>query len=248
MCAALLTGFAACSDSNSQDEPTPPLPDDQLAQPKPEIVKADATSFMVKWDAVAHATSYVYTVNEEAEQTTTSMQIVRVDLTPDTEYTVKVKAIAEGYTDSKWASLTVKTEVQAEEPAFVIKVPESGIKAFSAHVTIEPKDKSETYYSGILPKSKYDTYASTQEIADELIEYLGELYPAYLSLFVQADDMDGEAMTLPQTEYVVYAFNWSLSGVVSPTAVTKSFTTPAGVKSASTIDIAFNDVDRKSVV
>lgn len=114
-CAALLVGFAACSD----DDPTPtpgPNPDpnpEQLAKPALTIASKDATSFTVSWTAVEHATSYAYTVDNGAEQTTGSTQIARTDLTPETTYTVKVKAVAAGYTDSEWATVSVTTDAVA---------------------------------------------------------------------------------------------------------------------------------------
>ena len=246
MCGLLMTGIAACSDSDAKDEPTPPLPEGQLAQPQLTVANKDASSFIVSWAAVADATTYVFTVDNEAEQTTDKTQIVRVGLTANTEYTVKVKATAEGFTDSTWSTLTVKTDALAEEDAFEITVPESGLTAFSAQVLISPRDKEATYYCGVLPKDEYEIYASTQEIADELIEYMGELYPEYLSYFLSVDDLEGEMNTLPQTEYVAYAFNWTLDGTVSATAVTKNFITPAAVKSSLTFDISFSDVTESS--
>lgn len=240
MCGLLLAGFAACSDDDPEPTPPPP-PGTQLAKPVLSSKNVDANSFVVAWDAVNGATSYAYTVNDEAQQTTSSTQISRTGLTPETAYTVKVKAVAEGYTDSEWATITVTTLAgDTPEPsndAFTFDIPADQITAFSAFVKITPKDKDAYYYAGVMPKAEFEQYGSVQAIADELIEYLGEVYPGMLYLFLQTDEAEMDAETGPETDYVAYAFNWDLDGNITDNMVTAEFTTPAGVKSSSKITV-----------
>lgn len=238
MCGLLLAGFAACSDDDPEPTP-PPTPGTQLGKPVLSSKNVDANSFVVAWDAVNGATSYAYTVNDEAQQTTSSTQISRTGLTPETTYTVKVKAVAEGYTDSEWATISVTT-LAGDTPgptddAFTFEIPADQITAFSAIVKITPKDTEAFYYAGVMPKTEFEQYGSVQAIADELIEYLGEVYPGMLYLFLQSDVAELEAATGPETDYVAYAFNWDADGTITDNMVTAEFSTPAGVKSSSKI-------------
>ena len=63
--------------------------------------------FTATWNEVANATSYAYTINGEAEKTTTDTKIVVTDLAAG-DYTLKVKAVGTGYTESDYATKTIK--------------------------------------------------------------------------------------------------------------------------------------------
>lgn len=171
-CAALMFTFAACSDSNDTPDPDPTPQPTQLAKPDLAIGTKDATSFIVNWKAVPNATGYIYTVDSEAEQPTTALQVVRQGLTPETAYTVKVKATASGYTDSEWATLTVTTDAQSTASEVV-----TGNYAISAEV-------GENQYEDLI-------FEVTKDGSDYKVNYLFG-YPVPLSATFDASK--GELM------------------------------------------------------
>lgn len=69
------------------------------------------TAATLTWEAVEHAGSYAYSVDEGDEQVIAEPSLTLSDLKPATVYTVRVKSLAAdaGYSDSKWASVEVKT-------------------------------------------------------------------------------------------------------------------------------------------
>ncbi len=116
----LLLAGASCS--NGSEEPTPaPNPDPmpstptQLAAPLP-LELSDLTTdngFTVQWSAVAHADSYVYTVDGGEEKSTTDTRLALTGLAAETTYTVKVKARSDNpaaWSESGWGAVTVKTK------------------------------------------------------------------------------------------------------------------------------------------
>lgn len=98
-----------------------PDPEDPVALDIPQLTVSGETetSFVVEWTAVSNAVSYAYTINDGSENTTGDISVEFADLAPATEYTVRVKAVADPkngrYTDSEWAVITAVT-LEAEEP------------------------------------------------------------------------------------------------------------------------------------
>ena len=68
MCASLLLGFAACSDSDSGDDGD--NNGTQLAAPVLAQSSVEETAFTVTWQAVEHANVYAYSLDGGAEATT----------------------------------------------------------------------------------------------------------------------------------------------------------------------------------
>lgn len=106
-CMLLITPpLVSCSDDDPETDPT--------KLDTPALVKNEVgqTSFSVKWSAVKHAEGYVYTLDGGAEKSTTQTEIRFDQVTPDTDYTVKVKAVSTDplYVDSDWATIVVTTE------------------------------------------------------------------------------------------------------------------------------------------
>ncbi|MEG1622744.1 MAG: hypothetical protein RR330_05160 [Alistipes sp.] len=114
-CAAMLLSFSSCSDDpESTPAPNPSLT--KLATPVLTEGTKTATSFVVNWAAVTNATSYTYSVNAAAEQTTTATTLSMTGLTAGT-YTIRVKATGDAakYTNSDYATLAIT--LVADEPS-----------------------------------------------------------------------------------------------------------------------------------
>ena len=95
MCAFLLLGFAACSDSdddgdngnnNGNNNGT------QLAAPVLAKGTVEEEAFVVTWQPVEHADLYIYSLNGGAQSSTSGTSARFEGLEPGTEYTVAVKA------------------------------------------------------------------------------------------------------------------------------------------------------------
>ncbi|MDE5637597.1 MAG: fibronectin type III domain-containing protein [Alistipes sp.] len=117
MFAAMATmAFAACgSDDNGGNEPGGKQ---RLATPAPKAEEVTETSFKVAWAAVANADKYVFTVNNGAETTIASTSYTVPDLSANTPYTFKVKAVSadtDKYTESAWGEVKVTTK-ESEGP------------------------------------------------------------------------------------------------------------------------------------
>lgn len=114
MCAFLLLGFAACSDSdddgdngnnNGNNNGT------QLAAPVLAKGTVEEEAFVVTWQPVEHADLYIYSLNGGAQSSTSGTSARFEELEPGTEYTVAVKALSSGseYTTSEAAEIKVTT-------------------------------------------------------------------------------------------------------------------------------------------
>lgn len=108
---AMILAMALCAVSCEEKEPeVQPV---QLEAPALTIVNSTSSSFTIGWEAVENASSYVYTLNGQQEETTSELSVAYADLTPG-EYVLKVKAVAsdpELYPDSEWAEITVTLAV-----------------------------------------------------------------------------------------------------------------------------------------
>ena len=112
-----MIALAASAILFSCEEPAPEPTPVSLATPVVSVTEQTETSFVIAWEAVEHAVSYAYTLNDGAEQNTSELSATFTDLTEGT-YNVKVKAIApegEEYLDSDWASIDVTLEVAEPE-------------------------------------------------------------------------------------------------------------------------------------
>lgn len=93
----------------------------ELATPDLVSKNVSQTSFGIGWTAVEHAAEYVCVLDDGQEQKTSQLEIAFDKLTPETTYSVKVKAVSTDklYLDSKWATISVKTlaHMQLTAPA-----------------------------------------------------------------------------------------------------------------------------------
>ena len=116
----LALGVAALGFTSYSDDPDAPETN-ALAAPvfdTPVVADVNAT---ITWADVDNANRYIYTLNGGPEQTVTEAKIELTDLTPSTDYTLRVKASrAESvlFTDSEWAEIKFKTTA----PIVVAKV------------------------------------------------------------------------------------------------------------------------------
>lgn len=103
---AAMISMAACSDDDNH-------PDKNVLD-KPEVTVPDVqeSSAIVTWKAVGNATTYIYSLNGGAEQTTDQNTIQLTNLEPEKSYTFKVKAQKTGsiyFDDSEYAETTFTT-------------------------------------------------------------------------------------------------------------------------------------------
>lgn len=115
---SVLLAGTSCSGGSDEPVPTPapsPAAPTRLAVPLP-VELSDLTTengFTIQWSAIAHADSYVYTVDGGEEKSTTETRLALTGLAPETTYTVKVKAVSNdpaAYAESGWGAVMVQTK------------------------------------------------------------------------------------------------------------------------------------------
>lgn len=84
---------------------------DALATPELKITGQTGNALVVSWKAVQNAERYVYTINDGEENSTDKLFASFAGL-EEGDYTVKVKAVAENFTDSQWAEITTSLVVE----------------------------------------------------------------------------------------------------------------------------------------
>lgn len=101
---------------------------DALAAPVVEAVSVLPNRIVFGWTSVSGAGSYKYSLDDGAEQETTTTQVTVENLKYSTSYSFKVKALpdassAEYYKESDWAGITVKTAdpVKLETPVLRVE-------------------------------------------------------------------------------------------------------------------------------
>lgn len=112
MCASLLLGFAACSDSDSGDDgDNGNNGGTQLAAPVLAEGSVGEDTFVVTWQSVDHADLYTYSLDGGTKYSTSGTSASFDGLEPGTEYTVAVKALSSDskYTASEAAEIKVTT-------------------------------------------------------------------------------------------------------------------------------------------
>ena len=106
MIAAAAISFAACGEE-TPEEPNKPTPGGtKLETPAPEVAETGDTWFTISWEAVANADSYslILGQNKTFKTTETSYKFEKLNAG---DYTVRVKAIGEGYKDSDFGKVNV---------------------------------------------------------------------------------------------------------------------------------------------
>ena len=104
MIAAAAISFAACGDNG--EEPTPgPGNGSKLETPAPVVAETGDTWFTISWEAVANADSYTLMI--KGKNFNTAETSYKFENYNAGDYTVRVKAIGEGYKDSDFGSVNV---------------------------------------------------------------------------------------------------------------------------------------------
>lgn len=193
------------------------LPATQLDAPV--LAAGDVTegSATVVWEPVQDAMSYLYTVDDGAQQQTAEPKVVVTGLEPGMPATVRVRAVSElvQHLDSEVAELTVAAAMEQE--SFMLSVTDRGTNAIS--VAVSPKSPSRTYYCGYAPKADFDKYATHEEFIGMVRRKLsasaliaGVSFEEYLSAQLVQGDHPFEFTGLkPETDYVVYVVGWYAS-------------------------------------
>ena len=106
MIAAAAISFAACGDNGEEPTPGPGHGNgSKLETPAPVVAETGDTWFTISWEAVANADSYTLMVKGKSFNTAeTSYKFENYNAG---DYTVRVKAIGEGYKDSDFGSVNV---------------------------------------------------------------------------------------------------------------------------------------------
>ena len=104
--AAAALSFAACEKTPGTGDENKPTPGQgtKLETPAPTAEAGD-TYFTVSWEAIANAESY--TLNLKGKNYTTTETSYKFENLNKGDYTVRVKATAEGYKDSDFGTVTV---------------------------------------------------------------------------------------------------------------------------------------------
>ena len=115
-----LIGFSGCKD-NELEEVTKLQVDRVFSSPGLTATIVNKTGVKLTWNAVPNATSYTIEVYDNADFTGTPVKSIAgitvaqlpytvTGLIGDTQYSIRVKGIAQGVADSKWVSTSAKTE------------------------------------------------------------------------------------------------------------------------------------------
>lgn len=101
-----LAMLAACSDDDDDNGGGK-----ALQSPVLEVTATTGNSIALSWEAVEHAASYAWQVNEEEVRNTTETRLSLTGLKGNTLYKIRVKAVSgsAAYSDSKWASVEQTT-------------------------------------------------------------------------------------------------------------------------------------------
>lgn len=182
MCAAVLAAAVSC---NTDEEGV------VLDTPVLSIADTTSTSFTVAWEAVENADMYTYEFREE-QASTESLSVTFDGLTPDSMYTVKVKAVSTSASvESEWAEISVTLLSQEAETPKLNIVAEMTDR-FTLNVRTSPTDKELSYYFEPLPGSVYEDAgnepeAVLQDMLASYQQYYGDAATAFAELAMTGD-------------------------------------------------------------
>ena len=253
--------LVSCSDND--DTVTDPV---KLATPDNlAISNATADSFDVSWDAVQNAASYIYQIDDGEEKTTDKTSVAVNGLTPDKEYTFKVKATGDAgseWTDSQWATITGKTLPVVQKAGFTIEVKEEELLPNSFTLTVTPDDPTMTYYASYADNEEWEDYLdgnddfdgkllqeSKTELWQTMAPMLGSSYPGIISTIVYTgtQKFTFSSHVLPETHYYGYVYGWGLDGSILTDVVYIEFDTPEPGASRATVTITYGKITSNSM-
>lgn len=234
----------------------------KLDTPVPSLTGVSRNSATVQWEAVPGAESYMYILDLEKGVTTTDTKAVFDGLTPETEYTVKLKAVSpagEEY-DSEWAAFAFTTS-DKEAPTFTI----NEIQVLPTEFTVEilPSDKDITYYVEKNTEQQWaqwiddDGNFHPEMLMEYELEYINIFVTPYnpitsvLPNFLVSGD---QTLTFskniePDSRSYIYVFGWNPDGTFTSDLFWKEIHTPPLTDSELNVDISFSGVtDRDMTV
>lgn len=195
-------------------------PSVQLEAPELSLLSRDGMQFVVGWDEVEGAGSYVYMVNSSGEQVAEGTSIVVYTEEPGT-YVVMVKAVpvpGTGMEESSFSRIEVVVEDSRPSLSFSFEVRD--LTATSATVLCTPSDLEATYWFDVYLKSDYDNFSSDEEFIESIERELADLgeiegltYQEVLEIMLSTgiDEWTPSAME-PDTDYMAYAFGIGTDG------------------------------------
>lgn len=187
---------AILSSCNKSVKPT------NLNTPVLTILEQTATSFTVNWEAVAGAESYVYTLND-SEETTTTQNIVTFNEMETSIYLLKVKAV-NSETESEWAELTI-TLVPDSSEGFAVEINVKDVEATTATVEFIPSDNETQFFARVITVAELENLNITED--SDLIIYLYENPNQADYVYSGAQILSLERLS-PNYEYIAIAFEY----------------------------------------
>lgn len=244
--AVLALALLSACQKPEKDNPTPtPENPVKLKTPEPVVRSQSSTGFVISWEEIENASSYIVFF-KDAEETVETPQFEAKNLTIGT-YTVNVKAVSgsKEYTDSDWSepiAVEVKTETGSENE--LIELLECGrysftfrIKGGDNYYRFEPVEKiAYEMYGGSSPEA-YLAQFGIRGYGDRDYEWVdGDVYDGYYEISVA-----------PDREYIIFAAicdaEYNITGPVSRI----DFRTEANPVSDKKIDIKLSEITSTSV-
>ena len=218
LCLSLLFAFTGCSDSDNVEDQGGGT---TLAKPAVAVTTTTSSSFKVEWSAVPNAEGYKYQLSQESEtggehllqpETTTSATALAFsDLEPETKYILRVKAFANGVSDSEYAKVFATTLSEKQPELTFDKIAVSNITYESVDVEIVPAAEN-LYYWQVVENTLVEG-KSDREVVAALKSNISELASGTVKKTVYGLD--------PETKYTIVAFGYDLDKGSATSAVAR---------------------------
>ncbi len=184
--------FVSCDQQNPEENPGEGT---KLRKPSLAIAEMTAESFTISWSAIDNATSYIYALGEDAEASTDSTFVTFTGKELGQEYTISVRAVAEGYEDSPVATMTFIYQVRID--------PYVGEWTVSADMYFTWEQGDDGYLYPALGMNSIQRTVTIQDMHDEYPEDiepglmycvfgLSEVAPGWPIYAYYVDDFDGK--------------------------------------------------------
>lgn len=216
-----------------------------LDKPVLTISECTSESFTISWEAVEGAARYAYE-NADIKDETADMSVT-FEADPHTEYTVRVRAVADegsDRTDSDWAEIKVTTDEEQEpEEEFVITAE---VNDLVVHVEVYPADKQQPYYTEVITEDQFknDFNSDPQYAYEEILKYYKEIFGSGAFDFLK--DIGDLVFDMNLTDYdmvhyvILAGFNEDL--VIETDIFMKEFKTGELPMSDNTFEVTFSNV------
>lgn len=220
-----------------------------LDKPVLTVSERTAESFTISWEAVEGAARYAYE-NADIKDETAELSVT-FEADPQTEYTVRVRALAEegsDWTDSEWAEIKVVPEGGQEPEEFVITAE---VNDLVVHVEVYPADKQQPYYAEVITEDQFknDFNSDPQYAYEEILKYYKEIFGSGTFDFLKdIGDLkfDMDLTDYDMVHYVILAgFDEEL--VIETDVYMKEFKTGELPMSDNTFEVTFSNVTASTI-